>query len=124
MVGRDAASTHVGGPVSAPNVSRVFKIIREIEDVKSEWLRFIPSRFPYTYAFDYMRVHRQAFGMGEGTTRAAASRRLAEMVPGPEERRRAAVLLAKAYLDETKTNMNGHRIHELIMDAMEEIRPR
>lgn len=105
-----------------PNVSRVFRIIRDIESQKSEHLRFLDNRFPNTYAFDYMRLHYRSFGMDVNATRSSASRRLSEMVPDPDDRRHAAVLLAKAYLDETKTNMNGHSVLDqikLALDSME-----
>lgn len=56
--------------------------------------RFIPSRYPYTYAYDYLREHAQYFGLPHGLSRSDCAARLR----GNPHQGAILMLLANAYL--------------------------
>jgi hypothetical protein len=52
----------------------VVKKIAEIEKKPHAVGAFNPSRYPYTYAYDYLRVHAKEFGLPPGMSRSGCSR--------------------------------------------------
>jgi len=59
---------------SATDVAtRITEKIQEIESRPNQSVTFIPSRYPYTYAYDYLRDHAYDFGLGATASRADSS---------------------------------------------------
>jgi hypothetical protein len=61
---------------------------------------FIPARYPYTYAYDYVRSHPQAFGLAGLLSRADTSQWLDSRVGSENEKVAVCQLLAEALLRE------------------------
>jgi hypothetical protein len=44
-------------------IDEVRSTIAEIESVPTSLERFIPTRYPHTYAYDYLKTHAREFGL-------------------------------------------------------------
>jgi len=66
----------------------------------------IPGRYPYTYAYDFLRSNASVFGIPEGLSRAEAARLLRDRLGAPDdgspdpEVEQVCKALADAYLRE------------------------
>lgn len=88
----------------ALQLQEIAATIREIEDARSR--TFVPTRYPYTYAYDYLAYHDREFAIdadavAEGRSGVARwLRRQMDASVQPSQFLEALQLLADAYLRE------------------------
>lgn len=58
----------------------------------------IESRYPYTYAWDFLRSHAAEFGLSDVDSRADASSAVRRLARDEHEYHRVAIILAEAYI--------------------------
>lgn len=82
-------------PTTWTDIIDVANRIDAIERTPPPGMAFSPTRYPYTYAYDYMRSHAEQFGLPNNLSRAEC----AGIVRG-EHKEAVVRLLADAYLRE------------------------
>lgn len=72
------------------------KTIAHIESIPTVRERFVPTRYPYTYAYDYLKTHADEFGLPRWMCRAD----YAAILRGNDDKDAICTMLADAYLRE------------------------
>lgn len=75
---------------------KVRRVIKDIEERPEATSQFTANRYPYTYAYDYLRSHPEDFGLPRGLARMDC----ASLLKNNKDKEKICVLLADAYLRE------------------------
>lgn len=81
-------------------VEEVATTIEFIESIPVVVGRFIPSRYPYTYAYDYLKIHALEFGLSDQPFVTLSRSDCAALFHGNDDKDAICTLLADAYLRE------------------------
>lgn len=79
-------------------------VIAAIEARKSQAVPFIEGRYPYTYAYDYLRSHAADFGLHHYISRSEC----AGMLRNNPDKEAVCIMLAEAYLREHDITKPAH----------------
>lgn len=78
------------------SAEEIASIIAHIESIPIARVRFSPTRFPHTYAYDYLRSHAEEFGLPLEMDRGDC----AAIFHGNNDKDMICTMLADAYLRE------------------------
>lgn len=81
-------------------IDEVRSTVAEIEAIPTAMERFTPTRYPYTYAYDYLKTHAQEFGLSDKPFVTLSRSDCAELFRGNPNKDEICRLLADAYLRE------------------------